>query len=167
MRMCLTNWFLNSSNSVIAFSKFFNSARTAANNLSSRSCSASTNDETKFIINIKFGRGEIRTHGPVSRATVFKTVPLDHSGTLPKIKRRVWDLNPREPFSSTGAPGLRHRPLGEPSMATNYKFITPAGGINYEYTNPSKRILLILLHTIKKQQPFQPPVHHFLDYKYK
>ena len=30
------------------------------------------------------GGGEIRTHGPVSEATVFKTVPLDHSGTPPK-----------------------------------------------------------------------------------
>ncbi|MBM2818291.1 MAG: hypothetical protein HW401_881 [Parcubacteria group bacterium] len=29
------------------------------------------------------GGGEIRTHGPVSEATVFKTVPLDHSGTPP------------------------------------------------------------------------------------
>ena len=29
------------------------------------------------------GWGEIRTHGPLARATVFKTVPLDHSGTHP------------------------------------------------------------------------------------
>ncbi|KKS44221.1 MAG: hypothetical protein UV08_C0024G0009, partial [Parcubacteria group bacterium GW2011_GWA2_42_18] len=33
--------------------------------------------------NITGGGGEIRTHGPVSEATVFKTVPLDHSGTPP------------------------------------------------------------------------------------
>ncbi len=29
------------------------------------------------------GWGEIRTHGPLSRATVFKTVALDHSATHP------------------------------------------------------------------------------------
>ena len=29
------------------------------------------------------GWGEIRTHGPLARTTVFKTVPLDHSGTHP------------------------------------------------------------------------------------
>ena len=28
-------------------------------------------------------RGEIRTHGPLSRPTVFKTVALNHSATLP------------------------------------------------------------------------------------
>ena len=32
------------------------------------------------------GWGEIRTHGPLAKATVFKTVPLDHSGTHPCIK---------------------------------------------------------------------------------
>lgn len=29
------------------------------------------------------GRGEIRTHGELSSTTVFKTVPLNRSGTLP------------------------------------------------------------------------------------
>lgn len=29
------------------------------------------------------GSGEIRTHGPLSRTTVFKTVALNHSATLP------------------------------------------------------------------------------------
>ena len=29
------------------------------------------------------GEGEIRTRGPLSRTTVFKTVPLDRSGTSP------------------------------------------------------------------------------------
>ena len=32
------------------------------------------------------GWGEIRTHGPVSRATVFKTVSLDHSDTHPSSR---------------------------------------------------------------------------------
>ena len=29
------------------------------------------------------GGGEIRTHGTLASATVFKTVPLNHSGTPP------------------------------------------------------------------------------------
>ncbi len=33
------------------------------------------------------GGGEIRTHGPVSEATVFKTVPLDRSGTPPQYNQ--------------------------------------------------------------------------------
>src|SRR3989344_8369371 len=38
------------------------------------------------IITCLGGWGEIRTHGPLARATVFKTVPLDHSGTHPCTK---------------------------------------------------------------------------------
>ena len=30
------------------------------------------------------GEGGIRTHGTVTRTTVFETVPFDHSGTSPK-----------------------------------------------------------------------------------
>jgi hypothetical protein len=29
------------------------------------------------------GEGGIRTHGTVTRTTVFETVPIDHSGTSP------------------------------------------------------------------------------------
>ena len=37
-------------------------------------------------INILIGGGEggIRTHGTVTRTTVFETVPFDHSGTSPR-----------------------------------------------------------------------------------
>ena len=36
-----------------------------------------------FTTFTRCGWGEIRTHGPLSRATVFKTVSLDHSDTHP------------------------------------------------------------------------------------
>lgn len=35
--------------------------------------------------NLKIGGGEIRTHGSLATTTVFKTVPLNHSGTPPKM----------------------------------------------------------------------------------
>ena len=41
------------------------------------------------------GWGEIRTHGPLARTTVFKTVALNHSAThpfnqLPRINAIFW-----------------------------------------------------------------------------
>src|SRR6476469_5664229 len=36
------------------------------------------------ILRIFGGEGGIRTHGTVTRTTVFETVPFDHSGTSPK-----------------------------------------------------------------------------------
>jgi hypothetical protein len=35
------------------------------------------------IVRIIGGEGGIRTHGTVTRTTVFETVPFDHSGTSP------------------------------------------------------------------------------------
>ena len=35
------------------------------------------------------GRGGIRTHGDIAASTVFKTVPFDHSGTLPLYSGQV------------------------------------------------------------------------------
>ena len=44
--------------------------------------------ETAKISNINYlivgGEGGIRTHGTVTRTTVFETVPFDHSGTSPE-----------------------------------------------------------------------------------
>ena len=31
------------------------------------------------------GKCEIRTHGTVTRSTVFETVPFDHSGNFPNL----------------------------------------------------------------------------------
>jgi hypothetical protein len=42
-------------------------------------------ENTCYINNlIAGGEGGIRTHGTVTRTTVFETVPFDHSGTSPK-----------------------------------------------------------------------------------
>ena len=41
------------------------------------------------------GEGGIRTHGTVTRTTVFETVPFDHSGTSPKAVRPPMVLKER------------------------------------------------------------------------
>ena len=39
-----------------------------------------------FVIKNDGGRGEIRTHGGLAPTTVFKTVALNRSATLPRIR---------------------------------------------------------------------------------
>ena len=46
------------------------------------------------------GEGEIRTHGPLTKATVFKTVPLDRSGTSPPyLEIKVFISYPSNPLT--------------------------------------------------------------------
>ena len=53
-----------------------------------------TKTSNDYYINnlIVGGEGGIRTHGTVTRTTVFETVPFDHSGTSPKARHSpmVW-----------------------------------------------------------------------------
>ncbi len=53
-----------------------------------------------IYILIKFGgRGEIRTHGDITATTVFKTVALNHSATLPIKSFNLANEKLREFFS--------------------------------------------------------------------
>jgi hypothetical protein len=57
------------------------------------------NVEKVFYINLldAGGEGGIRTHGTVTRTTVFETVPFDHSGTSPLARHHPGLLRMR-PF---------------------------------------------------------------------
>lgn len=55
------------------------------------------------------GEGGIRTHGTVARTTVFETVPIDHSGTSPRIGERRSAVHTRRVTSAQDASRIRSR----------------------------------------------------------
>jgi hypothetical protein len=58
------------------------------------------------------GGGEIRTHGTLTRTTVFETVPIGHSGTPPQgPSLRVWPLKGADNSGPPGASQALVKPL--------------------------------------------------------
>lgn len=56
------------------------------------------------------GGGGIRTHGQLALSTVFKTVPINHSGTPPEIASRFLTLPPRRGYRRRRKSARRRSP---------------------------------------------------------
>ena len=63
-------------------------------------------DASEFVkdFNLAGGEGGIRTHGTVTRTTVFETVPFDHSGTSPRRASLAAPAVERKPRNRALAP---------------------------------------------------------------
>lgn len=86
------------------------------------------------------GRGEIRTHGTLSGSTVFKTVPFNHSGTLPYYLLRK--LKNRFPRGSRVSFETRQMLVRIWPTRALFHILIPAERVGFEPTVQLPRLLL-------------------------